>query len=144
MTLDFSPFFRKKYHFSFFPFSFFSSPEKLPLTLKWLASNLFLQNTPGSNKKTNKNEGDDPKLKKLLIDKQLLLVSTLENVWRAVWRICILTLGCKGFRNLAPFNWVNVVYTEHCQYYNYHITWYRFLSDYSRTNWTKWIKCFPY
>ena len=26
----------------------------------------------------------------------ILLVSTLENVLRAVWRICILTLGCKG------------------------------------------------
>ena len=28
--------------------------------------------------------------------KQILLVSLFENVWRTVWRICTLMLGCKG------------------------------------------------
>ena len=28
--------------------------------------------------------------------KQILLVSLFENVWRTVWRICMLMLGCKG------------------------------------------------
>ena len=33
---------------------------------------------------------------RLLIVKQILLVSTMGNVKRIVWRICILILGCKG------------------------------------------------
>ena len=33
-------------------------------------------------------------LKTLLIMKQILLISALGNVWRAVWRICLLMLGC--------------------------------------------------
>ena len=24
--------------------------------------------------------------------------STLENVWKTVWRICIMIVGCKGLR----------------------------------------------
>ena len=32
-----------------------------------------------------------------MIIKQILLVSTFENVWRTVWRIWILMLGFKGF-----------------------------------------------
>ena len=41
---------------------------------------------------------------KLLIVKQILLVSTLGNVKRTVWRICILMLGFKGLqmKNKAP------------------------------------------
>ena len=35
----------------------------------------------------------------LLIVKQILLVSTLGNVYRTVWRICILMLLCKGLNN---------------------------------------------
>ena len=42
------------------------------------------------------NKGNDHQLKKLLIVKQILLVSTLGNVQSTVWRICILNLGCKG------------------------------------------------
>ena len=38
------------------------------------------------------------KVRKLLIVRQILLVSTLKNVRRTAWRICILTLGCKGLR----------------------------------------------
>ena len=34
--------------------------------------------------------------KKLLIVKQILLVSTLGNVYRTVWRICLLMLGWKS------------------------------------------------
>ena len=39
---------------------------------------------------------NNPQLKKSLIGKQILLVSTVGNVWSTVWRICILMLGCKG------------------------------------------------
>ena len=42
------------------------------------------------------NREDDHQLKQLLIVKQILLVSLFANVWRTVWRICILMLGCKG------------------------------------------------
>ena len=45
-----------------------------------------------------KNDGNDCQLKMLLIAKQILLVSTLENVGRTVWRICILILGFEGLR----------------------------------------------
>ena len=34
-----------------------------------------------------------------LMVKQILLVSTMRNVWRTVWRICILMLGCKKVRH---------------------------------------------
>ena len=33
-----------------------------------------------------------------MTEKQILLFSTLENVPRAVWRICILMLWCKGLK----------------------------------------------
>ena len=35
--------------------------------------------------------------------KQILLVSTLENIWRTVWRIFILMLGCEGLWGQLPF-----------------------------------------
>ena len=41
------------------------------------------------------NKGNDYQLKKLLIVNQILPVSILGNVWRTVWRICILMIGCK-------------------------------------------------
>ena len=44
----------------------------------------------------HENKINDHQLKKLLIFKQILLVSTFGNVQRTVWRICILMLGCKG------------------------------------------------
>ena len=42
---------------------------------------------------------------KILIVKQILLVSTLGNVKRTVWRIYILMLECKGLqmKNKAPY-----------------------------------------
>ena len=42
------------------------------------------------------NKRNDHQLKKLLIVKQILPVSTLGNVKRIVWRMWILMLGCKG------------------------------------------------
>ena len=33
---------------------------------------------------------------KLLITRQILLVSSLGNVHKTLWRICILMLGCEG------------------------------------------------
>ena len=38
--------------------------------------------------------------KKFLIVKQILLVSTLGNVLRTVWRIYMVMLGCKGLNCL--------------------------------------------
>ena len=45
--------------------------------------------TPESNIKVV-TEKEDCQLKKLLIVKQILLVSTIRNVQRTLWRICIL------------------------------------------------------
>ena len=44
------------------------------------------------------NRGNDHQLKKLLNVKQILPVSTTGNVWRTVWRICMLMLGCSCLR----------------------------------------------
>ena len=44
----------------------------------------------------SREKGNDHQLKRLLIVKQILLVSTLGNVKRTVWRIYTLMLGCKG------------------------------------------------
>ena len=41
------------------------------------------------------NKGNDHQLKKLMIVIQTLLVSVLGNVYKTVWRICILMLGRK-------------------------------------------------
>ena len=40
-------------------------------------------------------------LKKLLIVTPILLVSTLGNVWRTVWRIPLLILWCGGLRHFV-------------------------------------------
>ena len=42
------------------------------------------------------NQGNDHQLEKLLIVKQIPLVSAFGIVQRTVWRMCILMLGCKG------------------------------------------------
>ena len=49
-------------------------------------------------------------LEKFLIDKQILLVSTLGNVLRTVWRICILMLGCKGFTLTCELQFICTMY----------------------------------
>lgn len=41
----------------------------------------------------HKIKGNDHQLKRLSIVQQFLLVNTLENVWKTVWRVCILMLG---------------------------------------------------
>ena len=51
--------------------------------------------TPRITRYGHENRGNDHKQKKLLIGNQILLVSILGNVYRAVWRICILILGLK-------------------------------------------------
>ena len=43
-------------------------------------------------------EENNHQINKLMIVKQILLVSTLGNVWRTVWRICILMSGHKGLK----------------------------------------------
>ena len=37
--------------------------------------------------------------------RQILLISNLENVWGAVWRICILMLEWKGFNSILFLSW---------------------------------------
>ena len=49
------------------------------------------------------NKENDHQQNKLLILKKILLVCTLGNVWRTVWGICILMLGCKGLRDIPWF-----------------------------------------
>ena len=48
--------------------------------------------------------GNDHHLRLLSIVKQILLVSSIRNVQRTVWRICILMLGCKGLRQTFALN----------------------------------------
>ena len=56
-----------------------------PLTpLELPTPNFFLQDHPWIKPQGDKNKGNDHQLKKLLIVKQILLVSTLRNVWRIV------------------------------------------------------------
>ena len=50
-------------------------------------------------------------LVKLLIVKQVLLVSNIGNIQRTVWRIYILMLGCKGFTCLYGIVNVYVFFT---------------------------------
>ena len=70
------------------------------------------------------NKENDHRLKKLLIVEKITLVTTLGNLWISVWRIWILTLGSKGFKNqistvsikLCFFKWMfsNEVVMELC------------------------------
>ena len=54
---------------------------------------------------SHENGGGDHQLKQLLIVKQILLVSLIENVWRTVWRKCILMFGCKMLRSWEYRKW---------------------------------------
>ena len=60
------------------------------------ASNFSLQYQLWITYKGHENKRNDRILKNILIAKQILPASSLKNVWRTVWRICTLTLGCKG------------------------------------------------
>ena len=59
------------------------------------------------------NKGNDHQLKKLLTVKQILLVSTMGDVWRTVWRICIMMLGCKrltvNFLMMCTFSYGHLI-----------------------------------
>ena len=59
------------------------------------------------------NKRNDHQLKKLLIVVQILLVSTIGNVWRTVWRICIMMLGCKrltvNFLMMCTFSYGHLI-----------------------------------
>ena len=60
--------------------------------LEWLNSNFSLQYLVWITYKGHKNKGNEDQLKKLLIVKQILLVSIFRNVLWTVLRICILIL----------------------------------------------------
>ena len=66
--------------------SFLSLPS---YNLKWIFSSFSYNITPESQDLKE----HDHQLRKLLIVKQILLLSTIGNVKRSVWRICILMLG---------------------------------------------------
>lgn len=55
--------------------------------------------TPNISPLQCQNKGNDPQLKMLLTGQQIFLVRSLGNVWKTVWRTCILTLRCKGVWN---------------------------------------------
>ena len=75
----------------------FASLRYFPLVTLKVTRILFLHTLPSLNHtQDHKNKGNHYKLKKLLIVKQTLLVSTLGGVQRTVWRIRIPMLGCKG------------------------------------------------
>ena len=63
---------------------------------EWPASNFSLQYHPWIKHWSHENHGYDQQLTKLLIFKQILLVSALGDVQRTVWRICTLMSGCRG------------------------------------------------
>ena len=46
-----------------------------------------------------------------LIVQQILLFSTIRNVLKTVWKICILMLGCKGIYLLWFIEWLSVEIT---------------------------------
>ena len=54
-----------------------------------------------------------------MIVRQILLVSTLENIWRTVWRKCILILKYKGlkdyFQDLPEVPDVDITVDENVQ-----------------------------
>ena len=50
----------------------------------------------------SKDKGNDYQLKKLMIVKQILLISALVNVQRTVWRIWTLMLRYKGLILYLP------------------------------------------
>ena len=57
-----------------------------------------------SNFKGHEKIGNDHHLRRLSIVKQILLVSSIRNVQRTVWKICILKLGFKGLRQTFALN----------------------------------------
>ena len=87
-------------------------------------------------------------LKKHLIVKQILLVSTLRNVWWTVWRIWILMLECKGLTKVilpfykSPFvsfslNFPSPLWLQH----NVLMIKKKVYNERSHTNLSLWIPC---
>ena len=66
--------------------------------------------SPLNQHESDENREDDHQLEQLLIVKQTLLFSLFGNVWRTVWRICILMLGCKGLRGHLSKAFVSILY----------------------------------
>ena len=72
---------------------------------------ILLTISPRNRRKGHESKGNDHQLKMFLIVTQILLVSLVRNVKRNVLRICILMLGCKGWklwgvrRGLSPDSW---------------------------------------
>ena len=68
---------------------------------EWLESNFSLQHHCWVKQYGYESEENDGSIKKkLVIVKQILLVSTIGNVYEAVWRIYILNWWCKRFRKM--------------------------------------------
>ena len=93
---------------------FTSRPPYLEFTrlnnpLEWLASNFSLQYQHWIAHQCHENKGNDHQIKKLLIVRQILLVSTFVNVQRTVWRICILMLGCRWLRHHVCHHPINPI-----------------------------------
>ena len=72
---------------------------------EWLASNFSLLHQLWIKNVGHENGGGDHQLKQLLIVKQILLVSLIGNVWRTVWRKCILMFGSKMLRSWENRKW---------------------------------------
>ena len=88
---------------------FLSPPRWLPVALTsyyiesldhnpWPGFNFSLQYHHRIKHSGHYNKGNERQPKKLLIVSQILLVSTLRNVWSTVWRICILILELNDLR----------------------------------------------
>ena len=82
--------------------------------LQWLACMHLISPysiTPASNIQVmRKKEMITNSTREALDYKQILLVSTLGNVLRTVWRICILMLGCKGFTLTCELQFICTMY----------------------------------
>ena len=60
---------------------------------EWLTSSFSLQYYGWIKHKAYESKGYDHQIKKALINKQIILISTLGNVYRTLWRIGMLILG---------------------------------------------------
>ena len=105
LTIFFLCISQNTFFFSFF-FNFWTDTFYFghcnPLTLKSDKHlNVLLLYRPWTKHQGRKNNGNDHQLRKFLIVKQILLVSTFRNVLRIVWRIYILMLGYKRLTHLV-------------------------------------------
>ena len=81
---------------------------------EWLESNFSLQHHCWIKQYGYESEENDGSIKKkLVIVKQILLVSTIGNVYEAVWRIYILNWWCKRFWVIAWLAYQRMVHHSH-------------------------------